>query len=135
MRSLEQLPWIVKGQNNLWNRIHTLLTCYLSFLQNEYIGTIKQPIRTNNWEVETYRNKFEMVGLYRQENRDLSWNWNRLVNRHPNKKMPEYNLDWRLKLFFILWIAILLLLTGLSIIRTRKYWIQMRRLEEASKES
>ena len=49
--------------------------------------------------------------------------------------MPEYNLDWRLKLFLILWIAILLLLTGFSIIRTRKYWIQMRRLEEAIKES
>ena len=48
--------------------------------------------------------------------------------------MSEYNLDWSLKLFFILWIAILLLLTGFSIIRTRKYWIQMRRLEEAIKE-
>ena len=49
--------------------------------------------------------------------------------------MPEQILDWRLKLFLILWIAIALVLTVFSIIRTRRYWIQMRRLEEAIKES
>ena len=35
---------------------NTFLACYC---QNKYIGTIKMPIGTNNWDVETYRNKLE----------------------------------------------------------------------------
>ena len=41
--------------------------------------------------------------------------------------MVEYHLDWRLKLFCILWVIIVIILTILSIIWTRKYVIQMRR--------
>ena len=33
--------------------------CYLRFLQIEYIRTIEVPIETNNWDVETYRNKLK----------------------------------------------------------------------------
>ena len=40
---------------------NTTLTCYWRFLQIEYIGTIKVPIGTNTWDVETYRNKLEKV--------------------------------------------------------------------------
>ena len=28
-----------------------------------YIGTIEMPIGTNNWDVETYRNKLEKLGF------------------------------------------------------------------------
>ena len=39
----------VNGMDNL---------CWM-FLQTKYIGTIKVPIGTNNWDVDTYRNKLE----------------------------------------------------------------------------
>ena len=37
---------------------NTFLACYS---QNKYIGTIKMQIGTNNWDVETYRNKLENI--------------------------------------------------------------------------
>ena len=37
------------------------LTCYLRFLQIEYLWTIKVPIVANNWDMETYRNKLEKI--------------------------------------------------------------------------
>ena len=41
--------------------------------------------------------------------------------------MPVYHLDWRLKLFCILWLAIVIILTVLSIFWTRKKCMQRQR--------
>ena len=48
---------------NVWTIFETeyFLTCYLRFLQIEYIKTIEVPIETNNWDVEANSNKLEKI--------------------------------------------------------------------------
>ena len=55
--SLEQFIRTVNGQKKFW----TIITFNLATCSNQikYIGTIKIPIGTNTWNVETYRNKLE----------------------------------------------------------------------------
>ena len=56
-----------KGQNHCLKQKY-FLTFSWRFLQLEYIGTIKVPIGTNHWDVETNRNKLENIfsGTYQQ---------------------------------------------------------------------
>ena len=46
------------SEKNFW-KFETEGLEFVINLQIEYNGTIKIPIGTNNWDVETYRNKLE----------------------------------------------------------------------------
>ena len=47
------------------SKVRTILFYFVNGDSNQiwYIGTIEMPIWTNNWEVETYRNKLEKLGF------------------------------------------------------------------------
>ena len=58
LRSLEQRIWTANSQNVF--DTESFLACYLCCSDLiQCSGTIKMPIRTNNWDVETYMNKLE----------------------------------------------------------------------------
>ena len=48
----KQFIQTLKGQTNFWNRIFFNLLLEISTF---HTGTIKMPIETNNWDVETYK--------------------------------------------------------------------------------
>ena len=57
----EKIVLVKKCQNNFWKRI---LFLHVNGAQIWYIEAIKKPIETNNWDVETYRNKLEKILSY-----------------------------------------------------------------------
>ena len=75
--------------------------------------------------IHMYLYELGMIQLYKSENFPKTQKVTFTFIRKA-RAMPVYHLDWRLKLFCMLWLAILIILTVLSIFWTRKKCMQRR---------